>query len=64
MVAQDAHHIEHFVRQPNEQWLFSEANSLAETINLPSVGCELPLADVYAKVDIAGGLDDHPLNGR
>jgi Uma2 family endonuclease len=53
MIAQDQYHIEHFVRQPNDQWLFSEATKLEDTILLPSVGCQLALADVYDEVDIS-----------
>lgn len=64
MIAQDAHHVEHFVRQPNGQWLFSEANGLAETIHLPSIDSNLPLADVYDKVEIATISDERSLNGR
>ncbi len=52
MMAQDAHHIEQYVRQPNGQWLFSEATNVEETIYLPSINCELPLQDVYDKVEI------------
>lgn len=64
MIAQDHHRVEHYVRQPDGQWLFSEAMALAESIRLPSINCELPLADVYDKVDIATRSDDPYANGR
>ncbi|MEZ4658526.1 MAG: Uma2 family endonuclease [Caldilineaceae bacterium] len=64
VVAQDTYHVEHFVRQPNGQWLFSETSSLNETIHLPSVGCDLPLAEIYNKVEISTGSDNHRMNGR
>ena len=52
LIAQDAHHVEHYVRQPDDRWLLSEADDLSATIRLPSIDCTLALADVYDKVDI------------
>jgi Uma2 family endonuclease len=45
LIAQDSPRIEHFLRQDNGTWLFSDAS-----IELPSIGCTLALADVYRKV--------------
>lgn len=64
MIAQDHYHIEHYVRQADDQWLFSEATTLSQTIQLPSIDCELPLADVYDKVQIALPSDPHQVNGH
>ncbi|MCB0063891.1 MAG: Uma2 family endonuclease [Caldilineaceae bacterium] len=64
MIAQDSHRVEHYVRQSNGQWLFSEATSLEATIHLPSIDCELPLRDVYDKVEISASSASHPLNGH
>jgi Uma2 family endonuclease len=50
MVAQDKPLIEHFARQPDNFWLFSETRMLDQTVRLASVGCELRLADIYEKV--------------
>lgn len=50
LVSQEEAHIEHYVRQPNNQWLLSEANGLPESVHLPSIKCNLLLADVYEKV--------------
>lgn len=52
LVAQDQHHVEHYVKQKNGAWLFSETRSLDETIKLPSIDCELALSEIYDKVDI------------
>lgn len=52
LVAQDTYHIEHYVRQPDNQWLLSETNEVEDAIHLPSITCSLELADVYAKVGI------------
>src|SRR5262245_7942569 len=50
LIAQDTYHIEHYIRQPDNQWLLSEADSLDATIELPTINCTLALADVYEKV--------------
>ncbi|EDN69910.1 protein of unknown function DUF820 [Beggiatoa sp. PS] len=51
LIAQNKCQIEHYVRQPNNQWLFSETNELEATIDLPSIECSLVLSDIYDKVD-------------
>ncbi len=52
LIAQDKHHVEHYARQPDNQWLLSETNDSQATIDLPSIVCRLMLADVYDKVEI------------
>lgn len=54
LVAQDGYHIEHYVRQPNNQWLLAEANDPTTTLHLSALGCDLTLADVYEKVGLDG----------
>ena len=64
MISQDSHRIEHYVRQPNGQWLFSEATNMGETIHLPTIGCELPLTEVYDDVEIEVDTAPSGLNGH
>lgn len=52
LITQTKPHIEHYVRQPDNQWLLAEVESLPDTIHLPSIDCRLALAEVYDKVDI------------
>jgi Uma2 family endonuclease len=52
LIAQETHHVEHYLRQPDNQWLLSESDGLQDAIHLPSINCHLALADVYDKVDI------------
>lgn len=52
LIAQDRYHVEHFVRQPDNQWLLSETNRSEDTIHLSSIDCDLTLAEVYDKVEI------------
>jgi Uma2 family endonuclease len=52
LVAQNEYHIEHYVRQANNQWLLSETSHLIDVIELPSINCRLALTDIYDKVEI------------
>lgn len=52
LISQDRFHIEHYARQPDNQWLLSETDDLAATINLPAINCKLALADIYDKIEI------------
>lgn len=51
LIAQDKYHVERYVRQPDNSWLFSEAKSLHETIHINSIECALVLEEIYEKVD-------------
>lgn len=53
LMAQDKPHIEHYLRQEQNQWLLSEARQLEAAITLPSIQCTLLLSDVYEKVDMS-----------
>jgi len=50
LVAQDRVHVEHFLRQGSHRWLMIELDDLAQTLELPSIGCRLSLADIYERV--------------
>lgn len=49
LVAQKEVHVEHFVRQ-SDSWILTETRDLTATLDLPSIGCRLPLADIYERV--------------
>jgi Uma2 family endonuclease len=51
LISQDSHRIERFLRQPNDEWLLTDAAGLDAMIELPSIQCTLALADVYEKVN-------------
>ncbi len=55
LIAQDKPHIERFTRKAGNVWEFVETDGLDATIDLPSIGCTLALADVYARVDFGAG---------
>jgi Uma2 family endonuclease len=50
LVAQDRVHVEHFQRQRNDGWLMTNFDNLAQTLELPSIGCRLDLAEIYERV--------------
>ena len=50
LVSQKEYHIEHYLRQNNNQWLLSETKDLQASIQLLSIQCQLTLADIYDKV--------------
>jgi Uma2 family endonuclease len=52
LVSQEKHHVDHYVRRPDNQWLLSEAGRLDDTIKLPTVNCVLALSEVYDKVEM------------
>ena len=51
VVAQEEHHVERHRRQETAEWVLWETDRPDDTIALASVGCELPLVEVYDKVD-------------
>jgi Uma2 family endonuclease len=52
MIAQDAHRVERYVRQPDGQWLFAEFTRLEDVVPLASIGCELKLEEIYDQVEL------------
>ncbi len=53
LVSQTQASVEHYTRLPDGPWQLSEAQSLTEQISIPSIGCTLPLIDIYNKVSFA-----------
>lgn len=51
LIAQERSHVEHYVRQNGQQWLLSEFSELDQTVELPSIQCQLALADIYDKLE-------------
>ncbi|MCL4828922.1 MAG: Uma2 family endonuclease [Caldilinea sp.] len=63
LVAQDQAHVEHYIRQPDGRWLLAEYSTLAATVRIDAIGCELTLTDIYEKVELdssesSGGTQD------
>lgn len=52
LVSQDSFRVEQYLRQENNRWLFTAVSGLEGRIALPSIQCELVLAEVYDKVTL------------
>ena len=52
LVAQDKIHVEHYVRQSDRSWLFSEFKSAKDNFQIQSIGCEVSVAETYEKVEM------------
>ena len=51
LVAQDETHVEHFRRQ-DELWVLTETRDPDGRLAFDSIGCELPLGEIYDRVDL------------
>ena len=51
LISQHEPLVEVFERQEDGRWMFNEFSALDSSIPLPSIGCELQLAEIYDKVD-------------
>jgi len=54
LIAQNRPFIEHYVRQTDGRWLYSIAESLAASVEIASIDCRIPLAEVYERIEFAG----------
>jgi len=50
LVSQDRPRVEQYTRQEDGNWLLSEKADLAATVILPSIGCQLAMAEIYDRV--------------
>lgn len=50
LVSQDRPRVEHFTRKPDGTWSRSEVGGMSGILSLPSIDCEIPLADVYSRI--------------
>lgn len=61
LICQDRPRVEHYTRQEGaDEWTLKVVTSLDAAIHFPSLDCDIPLAEIYAKVEFAAGpLDLH-----
>ena len=52
LVAQNKAKVEHFVRQADGTWNCTVSQGLGATVKIDSLECELPLSEIYLKVDL------------
>ena len=51
LIAQDTVRVERYVRE-GERWVLTEIAGSAEALTLTSVGCTIPLRDIYERVEL------------
>lgn len=51
LISQDKPLVEHFERQSGGQWLYTAHRGLAAIVQLSSIDCQLPLAEIYDRVE-------------
>jgi Uma2 family endonuclease len=52
LVDQSQVQVEHYVKQLDKKWLFTEYNSTDVRISLVSISLEIALADIYEKLSL------------
>lgn len=57
LISQDRAHVDRFSLNEQGQWVLDDASGLDAVIELSTVGCRLPLADIYAKVEFPPEVD-------
>ncbi len=61
LISQDRPLVEHYVRQGKDEWLLTEQSSLQDPLILPSIQCQLPLSEIYRKVQFAPDGGEPPV---
>ena len=51
LVEQDFLHVEHYIKQTPMQWLLRIYEGLSNTISLESIGCQLPITEIYSQIE-------------
>ena len=60
LVWQSRARIEHFRRLPDAKWLLTVADGLESILRLDSIDCELPLSEVYDRVEFPAEESEAP----
>src|SRR5262249_27258636 len=64
LVAHDSPRIERLLRQPDGSWRIEVVKGLESVLTLESPGCELHLADIYARVTFPQPQEQSAEDGR
>ena len=57
LIAQDERRVHLYTRQTDNQWLFAAFTEAEDVVNLPAIGCTLPLTDIYDKVNLPTSVE-------
>jgi len=58
LIEQTEPRIEHYIKQTPNQWLLRIYENLSETIVLESLGCELPVAEIYSQIEFQKEVEE------
>ena len=61
IIAQDRPLIRHYAWLDDGQWLFNVINDLTQSLNIKSLACTLPLADIYDRIEFAPLLENESM---
>jgi Uma2 family endonuclease len=56
LVSQDAPHVEVYERQAGGEWTLRETSALDAQVTIPGIDVELPLAEIYARVEFSARI--------
>ena len=66
LISQSEPSVEHYARQEDGRWVLTELRGLDSVLHLSSIGCELPLSEIYERVEFTlelsmqeNNADDH-----
>jgi len=62
LVSQNKARVEQYVRQDDGSWKFTALEGLAASLLLPSLGCALPLSEVYDRVTFEEAMPQEETN--
>jgi Uma2 family endonuclease len=60
LIATDRFHVDRFVRQTDGSWRATSYSGREATLPLESIGCEVPLREIYEKVELVAPVTDEP----
>jgi Uma2 family endonuclease len=63
LVSQESPHVEIYERQEDGSWRLRETRGRDTTLTIPAIGIELPLAEIYDRVEFAAGERPNRLTG-
>lgn len=58
LIEQNEPRIEHYIKQTPNQWLLRSYENLGEMIVLEALGCELPVAEIYAQIEFETNAEE------
>ena len=64
LVSQYDPHIEQFIRQENNEWVLREVVGLKASLDLPSLGITISLAEIFENVDFSPNRPQNPPRRR